>query len=33
LVRGAHLDVYGLSHADAIEWGVQERTVLVYAPR
>jgi 3D (Asp-Asp-Asp) domain-containing protein len=28
LVRGAHLDVYGLSYADAIEWGVQERAAL-----
>jgi 3D (Asp-Asp-Asp) domain-containing protein len=33
LVRGAHLDVFGLSHAEAIEWGVQERTILVFAPR
>ena len=33
LVRGAHLDVYGLSYAEALEWGVQERSVQVYAPR
>lgn len=33
LVRGAHLDVYGLSHAEAIEWGVQQRMVLVFGPR
>jgi 3D (Asp-Asp-Asp) domain-containing protein len=33
LIKGAHLDVYGLSYADAIEWGVQERAVLVFAPR
>ena len=33
LVRGAHLDVFGHSYAEAIEWGIQERTVLVFAPR
>jgi len=33
LVRGAHLDVFGLSYAEAIEWGVQERTILVFAPQ
>ena len=33
LVKGAHLDVFGLSYAEAIEWGVQERTVHVFAPR
>ena len=32
LIRGAHLDVYGLSYAEAIQWGVQERSVLVYPP-
>jgi 3D (Asp-Asp-Asp) domain-containing protein len=32
LVRGAHLDVFGHSYAEAIEWGVQQRDVLVYAP-
>jgi 3D (Asp-Asp-Asp) domain-containing protein len=32
LVRGAHLDVYGLSYPEALEWGVQERSVLVFAP-
>lgn len=31
LVRGAHLDVFGLSYQDAIAWGVQERAVLVFA--
>ena len=31
LVRGAHLDVFGLSYAEAIEWGIQERMVLVFA--
>jgi len=33
LVRGAHLDVFNLSYQDALAWGVQERTVLVFAPR
>jgi 3D (Asp-Asp-Asp) domain-containing protein len=33
LVKGAHLDVYGLSYAEAIEWGVQERAILVFAGR
>jgi 3D (Asp-Asp-Asp) domain-containing protein len=33
LVRRAHLDVFGWSYHDAIAWGVQERTVLVSAPR
>lgn len=32
LVRGAHLDVFGLSYPEAIEWGIQERTILVFAP-
>lgn len=32
LVRGAHLDVYGLSYQEAIAWGVQERSVLVFPP-
>lgn len=31
LVRGAHLDVFGWSYQDAIAWGIQERTVLVFA--
>jgi 3D (Asp-Asp-Asp) domain-containing protein len=30
LVRGAHLDVFTLSYADALAWGVQERSVLVF---
>ena len=30
--KGAHLDVFGLSYAEALEWGVQERTVLVFPP-
>lgn len=33
LVRGAHLDVFCLSYQDALAWGVQERAVLVFAPR
>jgi 3D (Asp-Asp-Asp) domain-containing protein len=33
LVRGARLDVFGGSYQEAIAWGVQERTVLVFAPR
>ena len=33
LVKGAHLDVFGLSYAEAIEWGVQERAILVFAGR
>ena len=32
LVRGAHLDIYGLDYREAIEWGVQQRSVLVFAP-
>jgi 3D (Asp-Asp-Asp) domain-containing protein len=32
LVKGAHLDVFGLSYADALQWGVQERSILVFAP-
>jgi 3D (Asp-Asp-Asp) domain-containing protein len=33
LVRGAHIDVFGLSYQDALTWGVQQRTILVYPPR
>jgi 3D (Asp-Asp-Asp) domain-containing protein len=33
LVRGGHLDVFTLSYQDALAWGVQERTVQVFAPR
>jgi 3D (Asp-Asp-Asp) domain-containing protein len=33
LVRGAHVDVFGWSYQEAIAWGVQERAVLVFAPR
>jgi 3D (Asp-Asp-Asp) domain-containing protein len=33
LVRGAHLDVFGHSYTEAIQWGVQERAVLVFAPQ
>ncbi len=32
LVRGAHLDVYSLSYAEALDWGVQERSVFAFAP-
>jgi 3D (Asp-Asp-Asp) domain-containing protein len=32
LVRGAHLDVYSLSYAEALDWGVQERAVFAFAP-
>jgi 3D (Asp-Asp-Asp) domain-containing protein len=32
-VRGAHLDVFAWGYHDAIAWGVQERTALVFAPR
>lgn len=32
LIRGARLDVYSLSYADAVDWGVQERAVFAYAP-
>ena len=32
LVRGAHLDVFGWSYQDAVAWGMQERTVVVFAP-
>jgi len=30
LVRGAHLDVFSLSYADALDWGVQQRAVFVF---
>jgi 3D (Asp-Asp-Asp) domain-containing protein len=30
LVRGAHLDVFGLSYSEALQWGVQERSVIVF---
>ena len=33
LIKGAHLDVFGLSYDEAIEWGVQERAILVFARR
>jgi 3D (Asp-Asp-Asp) domain-containing protein len=33
LVRGAHLDVFCLSYQDALNWGVQERSVLVFPPQ
>jgi 3D (Asp-Asp-Asp) domain-containing protein len=32
LVRGAHLDVFTLSYQEAVEWGVQQRAILVFAP-
>lgn len=32
LVRGAHLDIYSLSYQEAINWGVQQRSILVFAP-
>jgi 3D (Asp-Asp-Asp) domain-containing protein len=32
LVRGAHLDVFTLSYPEALEWGVQYRAILVFAP-
>jgi 3D (Asp-Asp-Asp) domain-containing protein len=32
LVRGAHLDIYSLDYYEAINWGVQQRSVLVFAP-
>jgi 3D (Asp-Asp-Asp) domain-containing protein len=32
LVKGAHLDVYGLSYQEALAWGVQERSILVFPP-
>jgi 3D (Asp-Asp-Asp) domain-containing protein len=32
LVRGAHLDVFTLSYPEALEWGVQQRAILVFAP-
>jgi len=32
LVRGAHIDVYSESYADAIQWGVQSLPVVVFAP-
>jgi 3D (Asp-Asp-Asp) domain-containing protein len=33
LVRGAHLDIYSLNYQEAITWGVQQRSVLVFAPK
>ena len=30
LVHGAHLDVFTLSYADALDWGVQQRAVFVF---
>ena len=33
LVRGAHLDIYSLDYQEAIVWGVQQRSILVYAPQ
>lgn len=32
LVRGAHLDIYSLDYGEAINWGVQHRSVLVFSP-
>ncbi|MCC6176711.1 MAG: 3D domain-containing protein [Chloroflexi bacterium] len=29
-VRGTHLDVFNPSYADALAWGVQQRTVIVF---
>ena len=31
LVRGAHLDIYSLDYQEAINWGVQQRAVRVFA--
>jgi 3D (Asp-Asp-Asp) domain-containing protein len=31
LVRGAHLDIYSLNYQEAINWGVQQRSILVFA--
>ena len=31
LVRGAHLDIYSLDYHEAINWGVQQRAVRVFA--
>ena len=33
LVRGAHLDIYSLNYQEAITWGVQQRSILVFAPK
>lgn len=33
LVCGAHLDVFTLSYADALAWGIQERAIQVFAPQ
>ena len=33
LVRGTHLDVFGSSYQEAMAWGIQERSVLVFAPQ
>lgn len=33
LVRGAHVDVFGMSYQEALAWGVQQRSVLVFPPR
>ncbi|MGE3910512.1 MAG: 3D domain-containing protein [Chloroflexota bacterium] len=33
MVRGAHLDIFSLDYQEALVWGVQQRTILVYAPQ
>lgn len=33
LVRGAHLDIYSLNYQEAINWGVQQRSIRVFASK
>jgi 3D (Asp-Asp-Asp) domain-containing protein len=32
LVRGAHIDVFSTSYYDAVEWGVQSLSIVVFEP-
>lgn len=32
-IKGEHVDLFFLSHADALKWGRRERTVTVWVPR
>ena len=32
LVRGAHIDVFSTSYYDALEWGVQSASIVVFEP-
>ena len=32
MVKGAHIDVFGESYSDALQWGVQSLPIVVFAP-